>query len=369
MKSGPTNSSSSDLRRKFSFSPLQWALYAGLAILGVIGIVLVATASFDGSARSSLGSSLLTGVVVGTAVVGFESSLDARQAAREEGTRRKIHQEMINSANDRLAALAVKYVEALSALFLHALSGEAAFNQSIESEPQSTEGRLTPREQSPGWRWPDDLQNITRALIWRAEFMGDHSDWWRHNLELARTDAIFDVAYHLALAFGWELDYRDPYLSEELDRTIERLSGVAQRLSESGNATAAANIDSQVESLRYGAMISYIPEVPLSPNQGNEVIIVPLGDSDPVHDALLWLTSELREHKVVVDRNGDPVQGKSESAEQYRWGPLFSASDNVSTAWDDRFRDNSWFRRLMDFASSGLSDTKLGRLAQGSNEQ
>jgi hypothetical protein len=370
MKSTPMMNFFSALRRKFSFTSLQWALFIGLAILGITGVALIVAAPFDGSARTQLGSSLLTGVVVGIAVVGFESSLDTRKAGREEETRRKIHQEMIDSANDRLASFATNYIEALSFLFLQGLSnGASAPEQPIESGPESAERGLTPREQPPGWRWPDDAQKVTRALIWRAEFMRDHSDWWHDNLELARTDAIYDVGYDLARMFGWPLDYRDSYFAEERDRTIDRLSGVAQRLSESGNAAAAARLDEQVEYLRFRNMVSYMPELPLSLNQDDdEIVVIGEGGSGPLRRELLWLTAELREHKIVVDRDGDPVQGESESAEQYRWGPLFSSSDNIITAWDDRFRNNSWFRRLMDLAPSELSRTKLGRLAQGSHD-
>jgi hypothetical protein len=355
---------------KLSFFTLRWAIFIGLAILAIAGVVLIATAPFDGSARSSLGGSLLTGVVVGIAVVGFESSLDARRAAREETTKHKMHQEMIDSTNDRLAAFAATHVESLIVLFLNEQSERtAASDQPTEPTSESANGNLTAHAQPAGWRWPEDAQEISRALIWRAEVMRDEPSWWRSNLELAMTDAIYDVGCDLAQRFEFELDYEGREFVEGRSRTIDRLSGVAQRLSESGNARAAAELDTQVEHLLYGTMISYMPKLSLFGNQDYEVII-PYGRSslEELRREFLWLTAQLRTHKISVNQDGDPIRDGSESAEEYRWGLLFSPSDNIHTAWDDRFQNNSWFRRLLTLAPSGLSKTKLGRLAQGSSD-
>lgn len=199
-----------------------------------------------------------------------------------------------------------------------------------------------------------------------AELMQDQPSRWHRELNLAMADAIYFTASDLSERFEYQPGNEDVerILTAER-RTILRLNGIAQRLSESGNAAAAARLDAQAELLQFQQAASYVPR--LSP-WGNEYAdtVIMIGESPlrTLRREFAWLTAELRERKIRVDRDGDPIGVEPLSGAEYRWGLLFSVSDDPRTAWDDRFKDDSWFRRLTKLTSDGLSDTKLGRLAQ-----
>jgi hypothetical protein len=341
------------------FLASRWLLLAGVLVVAGAGVALVASAPLDGPARSSLGGSLLTGVVVGAALFGFEDSLDRRRAAREEAFRRELYRGMVAAANDSLASLVSTHVGWLWFWFQELVSPTPD-----ESEPAITE--LPPPARPLGWKGSQDTNDVRRALMWRAEVMGDNPSWWRNEIDLASTDAIYFVATDLAERFD-----RQPNEEEEIaeiiqakTRTITRLAGIAQRLSESGAGAEASRIDAQVDSLRFGRTASYIPHLPRWGTEDYDYVI-PIG-SPPLtafREEVAWLTAELRERNIRVDRDGDPIEESAPTAEAYRWQPLFSPSETARGAWDRRFESDSWFRRLMGNASSGLSTTKVGRLA------
>jgi hypothetical protein len=366
MKPAVKNITSPDKDNQGRRSGLGWLLLIGLPTVGAIGVVLVLTAPLTGSARSSVGASLVTGAVVGLALLGFEASLDSRRSAREAESKRILHQGMMTAASESLAMLIGTHVEWLYDWFAQSshLYDFAAQVSPAKLDAKQPEWDLKTAARPPGWTWPGDVQEITHALMWRAEVMRDHPYWWQSELDLAMTDAVYFVASDLSERFDNQPDEWPERIATVERRTAVRLSGIAQRLSESGNARAAAQLDAQAESLQFQEMVSYAPHLSL---WGNEYVdtIIPVGEwpLEELRNEFAWLTAELRERKIAVDRDGDPVDVESPSREQYRWGPLLSASDNPETVWDDRFTEDSWFRRLTSRASGGLSHTKLGRLA------
>ena len=67
----------------------------------------------DGSARSNLGSSLLTGVVVGVALIGFESILDDRRTASEERIKEELRNIILEATKNGLSFLMRAHLETL----------------------------------------------------------------------------------------------------------------------------------------------------------------------------------------------------------------------------------------------------------------
>ena len=91
----------------------RWLLFVALSFVAILGLVLVATAPLDGSARSNLGSSLLTGVVVGVALIGFESILDDRRTASEERIKEELRNSILEATKNGLSFLIRAHLETL----------------------------------------------------------------------------------------------------------------------------------------------------------------------------------------------------------------------------------------------------------------
>jgi hypothetical protein len=225
----------------------------------------------------------------------------------------------------------------------------------------------------PGLSLPEDVAAVRKALMWRAEVMRENQSWWRDEFGLAATDAIYFAASDLAQAIEYQPDETDVRrVFEAKARTITRLSGIAQRLSESGGAADASRLDTQVDALRFGgaASASYIPTFRswgILHNTRDDIIRAGRSPLTVFREELAWLTAQLRERKIKVNSDGDPTDENAPAAEAYRWQPLFASSETAEGAWNRRFEVDSWFRRLMKMAASELKKTKLGQLASSSD--
>lgn len=338
MKYGLTNVSSSLRGALSAVRATSWLLFIVLPFVAILGLVLVATAPLDGSARSNLGSSLLTGVVVGVTLIGFESILDRRRARREERAKEELRNSILEAGRNGLSFLVRAHMETIFMI--------------LNKRGQSG---LHVRAQPANWTGDADTRALQRALMWSIEIMRDDAEWWKSEKSLAQADAIYFVASDLIERYQIEIGEGDlQSLFEALTRALDRLNGTAQRLSESGDTKDAANLDVLSDSLQFHDTPSYVPQLSSWGNEYYDEILTTGGLLDRLRKEFSWLTAELRESKIKVDRDGNPLEKNTQASETYRWGVLFSPNETAAEAWEQRFAKGSWFRRVMNTASSQL---------------
>ncbi len=338
-----------------------WRL-TGIAVVGVAialsGLALVASVPFDGPARIAVGASLLTGVLVGAALIGIEYALDQRRVAREAALREQLFHLIGEAADDSLATFVAAHFESAWGWF-GSLVPDVVGGDEVAIDDMPALARPS------GWIWPQDARDLRMSLMWRIEEMADDRSWWRSPEDLAATDAIFFAVTDIAERFGLGLDAADDArLHGAGTATLRRLMGIAQRLSEAGDPIGASRIDQQVNAISFRDTPSYAPRLP---GWGDETYdyIIP-NEENPLRTLrreLAWITAELRTSKVRVDRFGDSLEAAAPSPAEFRWGALLGPSDSAEEMWDRRFEQGSWFRRLISQAAEDLRRTRLGRIA------
>src|SRR5690349_7392682 len=88
----------------------EWLFAAGAVAVGAAGIGFVLSAPFDDSARTALGSGLITGLIVGLAIAAIQWTVERTRVNREEALKEQQHAAMHEIALSRLGALVATHV-------------------------------------------------------------------------------------------------------------------------------------------------------------------------------------------------------------------------------------------------------------------
>jgi hypothetical protein len=310
-----------------------------IAVAGLVGVVLIATAPFDGPSRNNVGVGLLTGVIVGVALMGFENMLDRRREKREQEALKKRREGFLESSKISLSLLIVDYAAQLVLVLMN------------------DDGRPDSKSQPPYWRIDDDRALVIRGLMWVAELPNQNSLWWREDRNLVACDAIITVATDLAERSMVELTDAD-FANFDIDvqKARRSLTVAAARLSESGDPYGAHEIDKISDSL-----ISIpsqwakakLPDLGRWETEQAEILTTG-GQFDYIRKIVCFTVDLLRADLKLRDVLATAPEGHLPINVQ-RWGILAEA-DKTSTSdlWQTRFADDSWMRRLLADASNNL---------------
>lgn len=314
---------------------------AALAV-GLVGVGLIVFAPFDGQARSSLGSALITGMVVGLALAAIEYTIETRRGAAEDIREASQSDGMLEVARSGLGDLIAAHIWVYWLLLVEARNAQL----------------LTAAR--PG-RENDDVARVHAVLQWVREKSGAKPLWWKDPVLLANIDLVSYVTFDLLLrladeqsmntadetgaASEDEADRPDPVelLLEEKHFVVDRLAGMAQRFAELGDVTRALALDRQVEALRRGKMPTYAPP------QSETV------PDNPYLEELRWLVDQLRDDGIAVNEYGEPVHLPAPDPYAYRWGLLSEPAGEAKSLWEHRYDADSWLERLSEQSRSELS--------------
>ncbi|MEU1284489.1 hypothetical protein [Kitasatospora sp. NPDC005856] len=313
----------------------------GTVVVGVVGLGLVLSAPFDDSARIGLGSALITGLIVGIAVAAIERGIESRRVAAERRREEEQREAMFEVARNRLGHLIAAHTWTYWNLLLE-----------YRDDPKFVMKPPT------GFR-NDDVRDVHRTLQWLREIMGADQRWWQDTDLLETADALSFVAVDLLERTGFpetlrEEDPRLQSLALARERTVERLTGIAQRLAEAGDSQRAFLIDGQLEFFLSPdlPMAIYAPTLDLlETKDGIAWLDRPLS---PMRDEVGWIVDQLRPDPIAVNEYGEPATPGAPNPAEYRWGGLLDDGEEGALAWDQRFSPGSWLRRIFDRAGKDL---------------
>jgi hypothetical protein len=303
-------------------------------IVGIIGLAFVFSAPFDGTARTALGSGLITGLIVGLAVAAIQWTVESRRVDNDQKTKEQQCAAIQEIARSRLGLLISHYIW----IFWYALLPYVG-------QPAPLVGEIP-----QGYR-AEDVQNTQRTLQWLREKTGADERWWQDATLLAVADAICFVAIDLLGRLEYpdtlgeerpaEIDSLIQELQEVRDRAVRRLPYLADLLAGAGDIDRALTVNMQVDALESrGKMPTYIPDEFRMSYEACQVG---------------WLTDQLRRDPVVkVNEYGVPLSPCAQDASDYRWCQLFTVNEDRSIAWNQRFASGSWLRSIFDRARREL---------------
>jgi hypothetical protein len=316
----------------------RWSSYALLsgAIAITLGGVALLTSGLplDPQGRRDLGAALLTGVIVGLALVGVERSQAARQSAA-----------LSEWGKAGLAELLAEHVWMLWPALLEVIrSEEEASLEDAAQSPTHADSQSRPEpsgDTSPdeavlaedpaagplGWKGTDDLKDCQRALVWARERMGQTPGWWHDPQFLASVDALTFVVSRLL----GPVQPPPSSLEDTWAETVDRLRTTAERLSDAGDIGRAIRLDESFYALKRLRTRAYVPD-----RYGG------FFDEDAA-----WLVDQLRDRPLALNSHGDPLESGAPPPESYRWGVLFNEGDDPSAALGACFVEGSWFRRIL----------------------
>jgi hypothetical protein len=230
-----------DTRREIAF------ITAALAV-GLIGVVLILSAPFDAQARSSLGSALITGMVVGLALAAIEYTVETRREAAQDIREARLSDGMLEVAKSRLSDLVAAHIWTYWWLLLEARKNAQFLSA---DRPDRENG---------------DVARVHAILQWFREKSGAEPQWWKDPALLASIDLVSYITFDLLERSAGEQTINteeeqgesleneadragaEQLLHEERQRVVDRLAGVAQRFAEMGDVARAFALDGQVES-------------------------------------------------------------------------------------------------------------------------
>ncbi|MGW2288561.1 hypothetical protein [Streptomyces phaeochromogenes] len=331
----------------------QRLLILGAAALAATGLALVLSAPLDGAARTGLGSTLLTGLIIGISVSGIERGIEARRVAAERRRDEEQYEAMLDLARNGLGGLMAAYVWAYWWLLLP-YSDDPNFVTNLPA----------------GFR-NEDSREVHRGLQWLREMMGADQSWWRDQTLREAADALSFVATDLLerTSFreilteegqrqnpaAWQSVQESLRLIEiARERAVERLEGVAQRLAQAGDSQRALRIDGQVEALVLPDffMWVYAPTLDrLETRDGETELDRPLSS---VRTEVAWIVDQLRPDPIAANEYGEPAVANAPEHAVYRWSHLFDVHEGAEGAWDRRFSQGSWLRRIFARAGTDL---------------
>jgi hypothetical protein len=322
-------------------------------LLAAAGLALVATAGFDDQTRSDLGSALITGVIVGVAIVFLERSIDDRREQREREHREQQLDGMQAVANSALARLITAHMSTLW------------FALAPYTEPESPAAPL----ESPAGYLPDDVNRVHQAVQWLREKMGADPLWWRDERFLVTADAVCFTATDLLEQLGFpdhegdeqdhetETGLQELYLSR--NHTIDQLNGFATLFAEAADVERAVALFGQVDALSLpSSMRVYMPALDfISTVDEDDINWLHPRQLSGVRMEICWLVDQLRPGPAVaVNEWGAPFAPDAPDAAAYRWGLLLEPGEDFETMWNSRFAQGSSLRRIFQTAGSELPE-------------
>jgi hypothetical protein len=314
-----------------------------IAALG-LGVWFIASAPFDGQARSSLGGNLITAGGVGGALILIQQMISRREDARQQAQSEQMRRDTLSVVNRRMSRLVSSIIsEQAEDLWMRLAENQ---NDSLQPEPA-------------GWRGSDDILEVQRTLMWRIEVMGRDPDWWKDGNAVAATDAAYYVASDLAERLGLTPEAEDVKRAQmSISSTVRRLDRDSQRLSDAGHVMDALNLDDKVDVLSESNWQAFEPstlsqpsivEVEDSSDDDGVVALSQMVEPDPYNAYLRtlvgWLIQAIRGDSPPLSRFGT-ASANVEPPENYRWGKLVEGEEAGTSTWEGRFLENSWYRRL-----------------------
>jgi hypothetical protein len=212
-----------------------------------------------------------------------------------------------------------------------------------------------------------DLAEVHRVLQWLSDVAGAGTDWWRDLRDLVTVDAAIWIASDL-LDRLTPPDPAHPLPDGILDRLHERrrtavleLVGIAERQHEMGYADDADGTTDLVRAL-YATDVPKAYTVPLDSYTRLEDGVEIIGGRpfEFARSEVSYIVDHLRPDRISVNGFGEPRELDPLPASRYRWGRLLETSDDASTAWQQRFAENSWFRRVMQRGHDEYPSGTLG---------
>ena len=316
-----------------------WGTVLVIASAGVVGIVLIATAPFDGPSRSNVGVGLLTGVIVGIALIGFESTLDRRRDRREQEALQNRREAFRESYKLALSSLIVDCVELIIMVLL-----------------ENNEARPDSKSQPPYWKGDSDRRLVTRGLMWCAEFPNLNPSWWQEHLKLVACDAIVTLSIDLAERSMVKLTEENwGRFNIATNKALERLAVAAERLSESGDPYSAHDIDKVADLLTDipGTWTkANVPDLGIWGTEKTDHVLTVGGPFERIR-AVVSFTVDLLGADLDFRAVLAPSQVSDVPISRQRWGGLTHESAD-SDLWSNRFAEDSWMRRLLNVASDDV---------------
>jgi hypothetical protein len=319
---------------------LLWIL-AGVGVVALIGIILISTAPMNGEARNNLGVGLLTGVIVGLALVGTEYALDRRREARALALAASQRIGFVESARLSIADLVVAHVQHLAMKLM------------------STSDIPDARAQPAGWQGESDKSLVVRGLMWVAELPAQDPTWWRTPRKLAAVDAIFLTATDVAERCGLHVSADElNAMAFETDRAVSRISIAAERLSESGDPYSAHELDRLSDELLSGEVRTDLPDLGDWGTADFDSIITVGGAFHNMREFVAYLIDQLWVDQAS-DEGAQEWRNREDDVAIQRWGELLTDTPTGAIRWGDRFLDGSWLRALLEQASTEIRATFL----------
>lgn len=316
-----------------------WGTVLVIASAGVVGIVLIATAPFDGPSRSNVGVGLLTGVIVGIALIGFESMLDRRRDRREQEALQNRREAFRESSKLALSSLIVDCVELIVMVLL-----------------ENNEARPDSKSAPPHWKGDSDRRLVTRGLMWCAEFPNLDSSWWQEHLKLVACDAIVTLSIDLAERSMIKLTEENwGRFNIVTNKALERLAVAAERLSESGDPYSAHDIDKVADLLTDIPSTwtkANVPDLGIWGTEKTDHVLTVGGPFERIR-AVVCFTVDLLGADLDFRAVLAPSQVSDVPISRQRWGGLTHESAG-NDLWSNRFAEDSWMRRLLNVASDDV---------------
>lgn len=356
---GATTSNNEGRSRGTRGRPTLWVVI--ICAVGVLGAALVATAPFDDQGRDNLGVGLLTGVVVGAALIAVEYALDKQRRANEEDQDDLQRQGLLEYARGRLAGLVQQYARELEWRTYRTLQ-DASFAGS-----------------PPHFRGREDVRAVWRSLLWISDIDQTDPHWYRDAATVERVDLTVLVASHIIERHGG-----GPAAPTEFERlqffnvdAASRLSGTADILSQlrsPDRAQRLADVSSTIQlaaetlSVRDAVGTAGVPPLPRAElevdNEGVTHLEAPDAGTQFIRQFLAYVVDLLLRgfgedpsapstllvgsHRLIDSPDDDRIV-------RHRWPSLIRGSEAVEGLWAERYADGSWLRKALEYGADRTS--------------
>lgn len=217
----------------------------------------------------------------------------------------------------------------------------------------------------------DDLKAVHRVLQWLSEVAGAHTDWWRDIRDLETVDATVWVASDLLDRLMPSDESHSGFegiidrLHERRRTAVLRMTEITERQKEMGNAGDAAETTSLVRALyETNPPKVYTAHLDAYIRQEDQIHIIGGRPFDFMRLEVSYIIDHMRPDRIEVDGFGEPRQLDPPPAVTYRWGRLLRPTDDIATAWEKRFADDSWFRLVMQRGRDEYPSGELGSFFQ-----
>ena len=230
-------------RKRHPGRPARWGLRIGLLLVAVIGGALLAplelaVADFrldlDGGARTALGASLVTGVLVGFVLIAHANLLVARGTHEAEERRTRLRDGLCAEGEQVVASLLGAHVMAITSALLDVAPVR------------------TPRDPAGVTSVIPDARFTLRRLTRAALRVEAGPSWWRDPEAVDEVVHNYVAAVVLAEQVGIPVVPVWDEIHRSREHAAERLTRMAERLSAEGFVAEAQKLDRLAEALGSG---------------------------------------------------------------------------------------------------------------------